>query len=173
MAQRGGPVNPQFVSLDEYDCLVYPGFLRRTVRAQAVTFCSRALPLPLLEALAARCALSGDWKPRRPASRLGACSAGAGASRRASPENPPRTALWLLRSRRASFLTSLSRLRCPSLRSRLPPLFSQMARWNEDGSCAATARMRNGKGEPFTLTLSKAEIDDDLARLNAADPARR
>ena len=49
----------------------------------------------------------------------------------------------------------------------------QMARWNEDGSCAATARMRNGKGEPFTLTLTKAEIDDDLARLNAADPARR
>ena len=48
-----------------------------------------------------------------------------------------------------------------------------MARWNEDGSCAATARMRNGKGEPFTLTLTKAEIDDDLARLNAADPARR
>ena len=48
-----------------------------------------------------------------------------------------------------------------------------MARWNEDGSCAATARMRTGKGEPFTLTLTTAEIDDDLARLNAADPARR
>ncbi len=29
MATR--PVGPQFVSVDEYDVLVYPGFLRRTV----------------------------------------------------------------------------------------------------------------------------------------------
>jgi hypothetical protein len=38
-----------------------------------------------------------------------------------------------------------------------------MARWNDDGSCAPTARVRSGKGEPFCLTLTKQEIEDDLA----------
>jgi hypothetical protein len=38
-----------------------------------------------------------------------------------------------------------------------------MARWNDDGSCAPTARVRSGKGEPFSLTLTKQEIDDDVA----------
>ena len=165
MAQRGGPVNPQFVSLDEYDCLVYPGFLRRTVRAQAVTQGGcRAL---LLSSLGARHSL------RAP---LGLSVAPSCALR-----------CHVLRQRSASLHAPPRTLRtlppCPSHPARLPfqfhcahPLLrvsSQLARWNEDGSCAATARMRNGKGEPFTLTLSKAEIDDDLARLNAADPTRR
>lgn len=43
-----------------------------------------------------------------------------------------------------------------------------MARWNDDGSCAATARVRSGKGEPFSLTLTKQEIDDDIVALNRA-----
>jgi hypothetical protein len=38
-----------------------------------------------------------------------------------------------------------------------------MARWNDDGSCAPTARVRSGKGEPFSLTLTKQEIEDDVA----------
>lgn len=38
-----------------------------------------------------------------------------------------------------------------------------MARWNDDGSCAPTARVRSGKGEPFCLTLTKQEIEDDVA----------
>ena len=37
-----------------------------------------------------------------------------------------------------------------------------MARWNDDGSCAPTARVRSGKGEPFCLTLTKQEIEDDV-----------
>jgi len=47
-----------------------------------------------------------------------------------------------------------------------------MARWNEDGSCAATARVRSGKGEPFTLPLSKAEIDEDLSVLSRIQQGR-
>ena len=38
-----------------------------------------------------------------------------------------------------------------------------MARWNDDGSCAPTARVRSGKGERFCLTLTKQEIEDDVA----------
>lgn len=49
---------------------------------------------------------------------------------------------------------------------------TQMARWNEDGSCAATARVRSGKGEPFTLPLSKAEIDEDLSVLSRIPQGR-
>jgi len=71
MATR--PVGPQYVSVDEYDVLVYPGFLRRS-----------------------------------------------------------------------------------------------MARWNDDGSCAATARVRSGKGEPFNLTLTKQEVDEDTSTLEKA-----
>ena len=40
-----------------------------------------------------------------------------------------------------------------------------MARWNDDGSCAPTARVRSGKGEPFCLTLTKQEIEDDVAMM--------
>jgi len=47
-------------------------------------------------------------------------------------------------------------------------LGSQMARWNEDGSCAPTARVRSAKGEPFTLLLTKQEVEDDLNALDAA-----
>ncbi len=52
----------------------------------------------------------------------------------------------------------------------MPPASSspQMARWNEDGSCAATARVRSGKGEPFNLTLTKQEIDEDIMSLQRA-----
>ena len=39
MAARGGPVGQQFVAVDDYDVLVYPGFLRRPVRSAAR--CSR------------------------------------------------------------------------------------------------------------------------------------
>ena len=35
MAARGAPVGQQFVSVDDYDVLVYPGFLRRPVRSAA------------------------------------------------------------------------------------------------------------------------------------------
>ena len=42
-----------------------------------------------------------------------------------------------------------------------------MARWNDDGSCAPTARVRSGKGEPFCLTLTKQEIEDDVAMFDA------
>ena len=35
MAARG-PVGQQFVSVDDYDVMVYPGFLRRPVRAAVV-----------------------------------------------------------------------------------------------------------------------------------------
>lgn len=44
------------------------------------------------------------------------------------------------------------------------------ARWNEDGSAAPASRLRGGKGEPFTLQLTKDEIVDDL---NAIDHAVR
>ena len=43
-----------------------------------------------------------------------------------------------------------------------------MARWNDDGSCAATARVRSGKGEPFNLTLTKQEVDEDTSTLEKA-----
>ena len=43
-----------------------------------------------------------------------------------------------------------------------------MARWNDDGSCAATARVRSGKGEPFNLTLSKTEVEEDVSTLERA-----
>jgi len=48
------PVNPQFVSLDEYDVLVYPGFLRRTVRldSRLVPVVPSCLPAPLVPVLA-------------------------------------------------------------------------------------------------------------------------
>ena len=41
----------------------------------------------------------------------------------------------------------------------------QMARWNDDGSLAATARVRSGKGEPFTLPLPPQAIAEDLAKI--------
>ena len=171
MAQRGGPVNPQFVSLDEYDCLVYPGFLRRTVRARRSHAATTAVVLAVRTPHAAppsrsvthlphHCVLCCVLDLRRP-------SLCAPPEPSARPVTPPT---------RLSLLASLSlswRPRLVHVSLTRPSLLRQMARWNEDGSCAATARMRNGKGEPFTLTLTKAEIDDDLARLNAADPARR
>jgi hypothetical protein len=40
MAAR--PVGQQFVSVDDYDVMVYPGFLRRTVRTPAAVHCARA-----------------------------------------------------------------------------------------------------------------------------------
>ena len=43
-----------------------------------------------------------------------------------------------------------------------------MARWNDDGSCAPTARVRSGKGEPFSLTLTKQEIDEDVQAFDEA-----
>ena len=53
-----------------------------------------------------------------------------------------------------------------SLTLKSPPR-AQMARWNDDGSCAPTARVRSGKGEPFCLTLTKQEIEDDVAMFDA------
>ena len=45
MAAR--PVGPQYVSVDEYDVLVFPGFLRRSVRCQlAGNFVARARGAP-------------------------------------------------------------------------------------------------------------------------------
>jgi hypothetical protein len=41
MAAR--PVGQQFVSVDEYDVMVYPGFLRRTVRSARLSRVARAL----------------------------------------------------------------------------------------------------------------------------------
>ena len=42
MAARGGPVGQQFVAVDDYDVLVYPGFLRRPVRSAAPFSCRAA-----------------------------------------------------------------------------------------------------------------------------------
>lgn len=51
-ATRGGVPNAQFLTVEEYDVLVYPGFVRRAVRRRA-----RGLPpgLPRSLAPAARC----------------------------------------------------------------------------------------------------------------------
>lgn len=39
-----------------------------------------------------------------------------------------------------------------------------MARWNEDGSCAPSSRMRGQqKNEGFVLTLTRDEINEDLS----------
>ena len=43
MAARPG-VGPAFVTMDEYDCMIWPGFLRRTVRAHCA-LSSRAQPV--------------------------------------------------------------------------------------------------------------------------------
>mmetsp|Transcript_17344 Transcript_17344/g.56776 ORF Transcript_17344/g.56776 Transcript_17344/m.56776 type:complete len:89 (-) Transcript_17344:3370-3636(-) len=38
-----------------------------------------------------------------------------------------------------------------------------LARWNEDGSAAPTGRVRGAKGDQFTLTLTKEEVQEDFA----------
>ena len=48
MASR--PVNPQFVSMDEYDMNVFPGFLRRTVCCPSVCVGSWSDPRRALDA---------------------------------------------------------------------------------------------------------------------------
>ena len=63
MAARG-PVGQQFVSVDDYDVMVYPGFLRRPVRASLLS------PSP-----PAAVALGPKWRAREPASpRLRCCA---------------------------------------------------------------------------------------------------
>ena len=156
MAAR--PVGPQYVSVDEYDVLVFPGFLRRSVR------CQRAV----------RCLRQGA-----------ACGRLSCALRLATPAHAVHTALAPLRLRRCCRASPAGVTRPEKQGARhhwrhraltqvapsLPPcvpLSSQMARWNDDGSCAATARVRSGKGEPFNLTLSKAEVDEDVVALERA-----
>jgi len=42
----------------------------------------------------------------------------------------------------------------------------QMARWNDDGSCAPSSRMRGQqKHEGFSLTLTRDEISEDLSHI--------
>jgi len=142
MAARG-PVGQQFVSVDDYDVMVYPGFLRRPVRRGGA---ARTSPRRLNE----RAALP----PLRLCSRApppfirtrSRCARGA--------TQPGARATAALRAPRAGAPS------VPDPKKRYP---AQMARWNDDGSCAPTARVRSGKGEPFCLTLTKQEIDDDLA----------
>jgi hypothetical protein len=69
MAAR--PVGPQYVSVDEYDALVFPGFLRRSVRFQRAVHCvARARGAPghttLVDGYPASCALRRrhtQWRP--------------------------------------------------------------------------------------------------------------
>ena len=84
MAQRGGPVNPQFVSLDEYDCLVYPGFLRRTVRGPAHHAATRLSSWPSALRL-----LLTAWRICRTTACCAACST-CGARASARRQNPLR-----------------------------------------------------------------------------------
>lgn len=143
MAARG-PVGQQFVSVDDYDVMVYPGFLRRPVRRGGAARTSprhastgelRSTPLRLC------CRAAPPFIRTRSRCARGATQPGARAT----------AALRALRAGAPSV---------PDPKKRYP---AQMARWNDDGSCAPTARVRSGKGEPFCLTLTKQEIDDDLA----------
>ena len=47
-----------------------------------------------------------------------------------------------------------------------------LAKWNEDGTPAPTARVRNTRGEPFVLQLTKAEVESDLAAIADAEGGR-
>ena len=47
MAARPG-VGPAFVTMDEYDCMIWPGFLRRTVRARCALSSRAQLVVPCL-----------------------------------------------------------------------------------------------------------------------------
>ena len=49
----------------------------------------------------------------------------------------------------------------------------QLAKWSEDGTPAPTARVRNTRGEPFTLQLTKPEIEADLAAIADAEGGRQ